>query len=135
MIGTLKTLENRIEDLHQVGIKDVVVISADKYDAAKELSDNHGLKSYTFGYVLTETQIRTLGLYMSSPTDYIPQTQNFSEPAYFVLTANNQIKYIDIASAPFGGRVNIDNLVAALNYIAEVSKTKPEFANHFWGNQ
>ena len=44
--------------------------------------------------------MRTLGLYVSSPTDYIEQSFNFAEPAYFYLTADGLMKYIDVSSHP-----------------------------------
>ena len=60
------------------------------------------IQGYTFkiGAGLTEDQMRVLGLYVSDPTNYIEQTFPFSEPAYFYLTADSTIKYIDISSHP-----------------------------------
>ena len=60
------------------------------------------LQGFTFkiGAGLTETQMRALGLYVSSPTDYIEQSFNFAEAAYFYLTADGLMKYIDVSSHP-----------------------------------
>ena len=65
--------------------------------------------------------MRTLGLYVSDPTDYIPQTFKFSEPAYFFLDGDNVIRYIDVASHPMGGRVNVDNLLAGVAFVKQTS--------------
>ncbi len=79
--------------------------------------------------------MRTLGLYVSDPKDYQPQKHRFSEPGYFFLNKDNIIKYICIASHPMGGRINIDALLAGLNWSEEQQKINPAFEHVIWGGK
>lgn len=96
------------------------------------------LQEYTFrvGYGLTEPQMKVLGLYISEPTNYIPQTQKFAEPGYFYLNQQDgTIKYIDISSHPMGGRINVDNLIAGINFARQNVIDHPEFKSVVWGSK
>ncbi len=79
--------------------------------------------------------MRSLGLYVSDPKDYQPQKYRFSEPGYFFLTKDNIIKYICIASHPMGGRINVDALLAGLNWSEEQLKINTAFENVIWGSK
>jgi hypothetical protein len=71
---------------------------------------------------------------MSDPTNYIEQTHPFAEPAYFVLSPENIIKYVTIASHPMGGRINVDALLTDYNWSIQRAKEAPEFASVYWGS-
>lgn len=130
--GTLSHLNEKVQALEDAGIE-VVAISADKQDAAESLVDELHLQ-FPVAYGLEEADMFQLGLFVSDPTHYIPQTHRFAEPAYFLLTANNDIQYVDIASHPMGGRVNVDNLIAGYQYSVQRAKEEPTFATVRWGS-
>jgi len=79
--------------------------------------------------------MRTLGLYISDPTNYISQTQKFSEPGYFYLNQDGAIMYIDISSHPMGGRINVDNLIAGVIFSRQNIIDHPEFKSVVWGSK
>ena len=81
--------------------------------------------------------MRTLGLYVSDPTEYVPQTFCFAEPAYFFLDRDNIIRYSDLSSHPMGGRINIDNLLGGLAYVqGRINDEKDTFnKKYIWGNK
>lgn len=133
-IGSLTNINDRLQDLKNAGIEEVIAVSADKLDVARSFAAELKI-AFPIGYGLEVSQMRTLGTYVSSPTHYIEQEHEFSEPAYFVLNADNTIRYIDIASAPFGGRVNVDNLIAGLTYVTQREKDEPEFGRVIWGSK
>ena len=125
-------IQSKVEDLANSNIE-LVAVSADLPDAASAYVTAQGL-TFPIAHSLQEKQIHELGLYVSSPTHYIPQTHKFSEPAYFFLTPENIIKYMTISSHPMGGRVNVDHLFVGLQRSKERIKTIPEFASVVWGS-
>ena len=125
-------IQSKLGDLANANVE-LVAVSADLPDAASAYVTAQGL-TFPIAHSLQEKQIRELGLYVSNPTHYIPQTHKFSEPAYFFLTPDNIIKYVAISSHPMGGRVNVDHLLAGLNWSLEKAKAEPEFASVVWGS-
>ena len=79
--------------------------------------------------------MRKLGLYVSDPKDYQPQTHRFSEPGYYFLTKDNIVKYVCISSHPMGGRINVDALIAGINWSEQEQKTNPAFSTVMWGSK
>lgn len=77
---------------------EVIAVSADKEAAASEMVEKHKVP-FSVGCGLSEDQIRTLGTFASDPTDYIPQKHSFSEPAWFLLNADQTIKYLLLSLA------------------------------------
>ena len=71
--------------------------------------------------------MRQLGLYVSNPKNYQPQTHEFSEPAYFVLDAHSNIKYRCESSHPMGGRPDVDAILAGVAWSAQNAIEHPEF--------
>jgi peroxiredoxin len=129
----LAEINTKIDALEASGI-DVVAVSADPVDVTAPLVAAKGLK-FPVASGLTEENMRTLGVYVSDPKDYQPQKYRFSEPGYFFLTKDNIIKYICIASHPMGGRINIDALLAGINWSEEQIKIDPNFAQVTWGGK
>ena len=128
---TLTDINDNYEKLVAAGIE-VLAISADPSDVSKELESKLGLK-FALGCGLTVEQMRTLGLYVSYPTNYIEQTFAFAEPAFFLLNPDNSIRYITISNNPMGGRVNLNYLLMGHSYVQERSKTDAGFATVVWG--
>ena len=99
-----------------------------QFAAAKELT-------FPVACGLTEDNMRSLGLYVSDPKDYQPQKHRFSEPAYFLLTGDNIIKYVCVSSHPMGGRVNIDALLMGIAWSEQELQRNPAFSNVYWGSK
>jgi len=132
--GTIKGLKGEFQKLVEAHI-DVVIASADLLDAAKKLvAENDGSLPFPVGYGLTVDQLKTIGTYISSPTHYIEQKHQFSEPAWFLLTPEGKIKYLDYGSAPFTGRPVVDNLIAGHNFSEKRKLEVPEFGGYVWGS-
>ena len=125
-------MNERLDKLAAAGIE-VIAVSADTQDVAEKFVADKAVK-FPIAFGLTVPAIRALGLYVSSPTNYISQTQQFSEPAFFLLTPDNKIKYAAVASFPMGGRVDVDTLLAGFNWSLANAKEHPEFASVVWGS-
>ena len=129
--GTLTEVQAKLASLEAAGI-DIVAVSADKADVAQALVEELKL-TFPVAYGLEEDTMHQLGLYVSDPTNYIPQKHRFAEPAYFFLTAENKIQYVSVASHPMGGRVNVDHLIAGYQYSTQRAKDEPSFGLVIWG--
>lgn len=113
---------------------EIIAISADKEAEANKIVADYKIP-FPVGYGLTEAQIKQIGAFASDPTSYIPQKHTFSEPAWFFLNDNSKIKYLEYASAPMGGRPNVDNLIAGYNWSTQNAKDHPEFRTVVWGSK
>jgi peroxiredoxin len=129
----LKEINEAIDKLTAAGIE-VVAVSADGIVATKALSERLGGLKFPLATGLSAPQMRTLGLYISEPTNYIEQTFIFAEPAFFFLNGDNTIRYISVANNPVAGRVNVDHLLMANSYVQGRLKTDPAFASVVWGS-
>lgn len=131
---TLTELKAKHEALQANGI-DVIAISADSADATAKFVAELGGLPFPVGHGLTVPQMRQLGTYVSSPTSYIDQPQDFSEPAWFLVRHDGTIHYLTYGSAPFSGRPVPDHLIAGWNFVKERSVAVPAFATYTWGSQ
>ena len=131
--GTLSELNSKLADLKAADIE-VVAASADPVDVTIPfVADRNLLFPVACG--LSEANMRSLGLYVSDPKDYQPQKFRFSEPGYYFLSRDNTIKYVCIASHPMGGRINVDALLAGVNWSETEVKSNPSFQNVVWGSK
>ena len=73
-------------------------------------------------------------MYISSPTHFIPQTHNFSEPATFVLNPDSSIKYMELGTAPPFARIDVDSVLAAYGWATQRAVDYPEFKKVVWGS-
>jgi peroxiredoxin len=129
----MKQLAEKL-DLLTANKIELVVVSADSVAISEAFAATHGL-TFPVGAGLTESQMRDLGLYVSSPKDYQPQDHLFSEPAFFLLTPTGIIRYVEVASFPMGGRPNVDNLIAGVQWVEEEKQRVPAFADNIWGSK
>lgn len=110
----LKILERLQADFAEAGIT-VAVMSADPQErAVKEATD----EGWTFpvGYDLSPDQMRTLGLYVSSPRSPEETDRNFAEPGLFVINLQGAIQIVDVSNAPFA-RPDLEGLLNGLKLI------------------
>lgn len=123
----MKQLAEKL-DLLTANKIELVVVSADSVATSEAFAAAHGL-TFPVGAGLTESQMRDLGLYVSSPRTL------FSEPAFFLLTPTGIIRYVEVASFPMGGRPNVDNLIAGVQWVEEEKQRVPAFADNIWGSK
>ena len=97
---------------------DVVVVSADTED--KAIMDKAEFSwNFDLAYGMSEAQMRSLGLYVSSPLSEAETTGLFAEPGAFAIRPNGTLMLVDISNGPAarpdleelfdGMRFNIDN--------------------------
>lgn len=75
-------------------------LSADPLERAQSETEEEGwIVPVLCG--LSEAEMRTLGLYVSSPRTPDETDRNFSEPALFVVNPAGRVQIIDVSNAPF----------------------------------
>lgn len=78
---------------------DVVVVSADTQDKAQ--ADQTAFKwGFDLGYGLTETQMATLGLYVTDPLSQAETDRRFAEPGVFVIRPDASLIVAAISNGP-----------------------------------
>lgn len=112
--GYLKTLNDMLADFSVANIE-VSVLSADSLDQAKADVEKYGWK-FPVGYGLTPDQMRTLGLYISSPLSPEETDHPFPEPGVFVINPQGQAQIIEISNAPFA-RPDLKALLGGLQFV------------------
>jgi peroxiredoxin len=132
-LSTLQHVQSKHAELRSNQI-DVVAVSADSVDVARNFAETSGL-TFPIAAGLAEVQMRTLGLYISDPKGYQPQAHVFAEPAYFLLDADNSIRYLSYGSHPMGGRVNVDSLLAGINWVKDEGERNAAFKDYKWGTK
>jgi peroxiredoxin len=112
--GYLKTL-NELASAFATAQITIAALSAD--DREKALADVEQF-GWTFpvGYGLTVTQMRELGLYVSSPRSAAETDHLFSEPGLFVVNPQGLTQIIDVSNAPFA-RPDLKALLAGLQFV------------------
>lgn len=130
--ATLTDIQANLAALKDLNI-DVVAISADKKDKAEELVDRLKL-TFPVCYELSEDDMRRLGLFVSDPTNYIPQKHRFNEPAWFLTREDGTIRYVDVGSAPLAGRPHLGFIMGGIQYVRKTIIERPEFATVVWGS-
>lgn len=112
--GYLKTLNDMREDFAAAGIA-VTVLSADSLDQARGDVEKYGW-SFPVGYGLTTDQMRSLGLYVSTPISSAETDHDFPEPGVFAINPQGQAQIIDVSNAPFS-RPDLKSLLGGLQYV------------------
>ncbi len=118
-LNKLEDFKGRLREINT----DLVAISGDsKQQLDKHLDD----LSITFPIAcgLSQSDMKTLGLYISEPRSDKETDHNFSEPALFVLNENNEIHIAEIANAPFV-RPDLEQLVSGLEFIRNPDNNYP----------
>ena len=112
---------------------DLLAVSADAADVTGPYAKENGL-TFPMACGLTEAHMRALGVYISDPKNYQPQTYAFAEPAFFVLDgASGVIKYRAEASCPMGARPDVDALLMGFAWSNQNAIDFPEYKGHVWG--
>ncbi len=95
----------------------VWALSSDPVERAKsEVSEQGWTLPVLAG--LSEDEMRTLGLYISSPRSPDETDRNFAEPATFVINPDGKVQIIDISNAPFS-RPDLNGLLEGIQFVNE----------------
>ncbi|WP_299751391.1 redoxin domain-containing protein [uncultured Tateyamaria sp.] len=103
-------------------VLDVVVVSADtKEKAAADLEKLEW--DFDLCYGMTEAQMRSLGLYVSSPLSNAETTGMFAEPGAFGIRPNGTLMLVDISNGP-AARPDLDELLDGMKF--NIENDRPE---------
>lgn len=103
-------------------VLDVIVISAD--DEAKAQSDKEEFNwNFDLCYGLTEAQMRSLGLYVSSPLSDSETTGLFAEPGAFGIRPDQTLMLVDISNGP-AARPDLEELLDGMKF--NIENNRPE---------
>lgn len=80
-------------------VMDVVVVSADTQEKAIADKEEFGW-SFDLCHGLTETQMRSLGLYVSDPLSDQETTGRFAEPGAFGIRPDGKLMLVDLSNGP-----------------------------------
>lgn len=88
---------------------DIVTVSADPVDKARADVEQYGW-TFPVGYGLTEDQMRSLGLYISSPLTAGETDRNFAEPGVYCIQPDGTALLIAVSNGP-SARPDLDQLL------------------------
>ena len=108
--------QSRLDDFASRGV-DVVAVSMDSEERARQAADDWGLDRLSIGYGLTETNARDWGLYMSSARNE-KEPDRFNEPGLFLVRTDGTLYMAAIQSMPFA-RPPLDQLLSAIDFVTK----------------
>ncbi|WP_057462300.1 redoxin domain-containing protein [Pseudovibrio sp. POLY-S9] len=118
----LKQLNEKLSDLHRLGIE-ALAVSADSLERAQhQLADVQ--PEFPVGYGLSLEQMQELGVYISKPRSPQEAPAPFSEPALFVVNDKQELQLVDISNAPFT-RPDLTALLGGLGFIRNPDNNYP----------
>ncbi len=98
-------------------VMDVVVVSADSKEKALADKEEFGW-TFNLGFGLTETQMRSLGLYVSDPLSEAETTTLFAEPGAFGIRPDGSLMLVDISNGP-AARPDLEELLDGMKFNIE----------------
>jgi len=110
----LTALEKHQEALKAIGVS-ITAISADSKVQLEEHIEKLAV-TFPIAYGLTESQMKQLGLYISSPRSEQETDHNYSEPALFVINEQGTLQAVDISNVPFL-RPELDVVVRGITFV------------------
>ena len=114
--GQLSDFQGKLDDFAELGV-DVVAVSMDTLERAKQTKEDWRLDRLKVGYGLSEDDARTWGLFLS---DAIKETEPvvFNEPGMAIVRPNGELYHWSVQTAPFG-RAKAADLAGVLKFIIE----------------
>ncbi len=103
-------------------VLDVVVASADSKEKAVTDQEEFGW-DFDLCYGMTETQMRSLGLYVSTPLSDAETTGLFAEPGAFGIRPDGTLMLVDISNGP-AARPDLDELLDGMKF--NIDNNRPE---------
>ncbi|MFC3120153.1 peroxiredoxin-like family protein [Agaribacter flavus] len=118
----LKDLNALLPEFNALGV-DVVAVSGDSLEKAKaQLAEVE--PKFDVAYDLSIQQMRTLGLYVSSPRLGMGADRPFAEPGLFVVNENGQLQMIDVSNVPFA-RPPLASMLMGIRYYRNMKESYP----------
>lgn len=112
----LTTLNGMQDDLAKAEVA-VWALSSDPLERAKgEAIENGWTLPILTG--LGQEEMRTLGLYISSPRSTDETDRNFAEPATFLINPGGNVQIVEISNAPFA-RPDLKGLVQGIKFVKD----------------
>ncbi|WP_242140638.1 peroxiredoxin-like family protein [Sphingomonas sp. TREG-RG-20F-R18-01] len=93
----------------------VWALSSDPLDRARSEAEKEGWSIPVLAD-LSESEMRMLGLYISSPRSPDETDRNFAEPAVFVINPAGKVQIVDVSNAPFA-RPDLASLLEGIRFI------------------
>ena len=114
-----KRFLNKLNDAlpEWVAAMDVVVVSADSREKALTDREEFGWK-FDLCYGLTETQMRSLDLFVSEPLSEAETTGLFAEPGAFAIRPDGTLMLADISNGP-AARPDLEELLDGMKFNIE----------------
>ncbi|MCB4808237.1 AhpC/TSA family protein [Tamlana sp. 62-3] len=110
----LEELENKLSEFKERGIN-VLAVSANTEDLAKETYEEWNIKNIPLGYGLPIEEARAWGLFISEAiSDKEPE--HFFEPGLFLIDKDQKVYWESIQSMPFG-RPSFKDVINGIDYI------------------
>lgn len=103
-------------------VMDVVVVSADTEEKAAADKAEFGW-DFDLCYGMTEAQMRSLGLYVSTPLSDAETTGLFAEPGAFGIRPNGTLMLVDISNGP-AARPDLEELLDGMKF--NIDNDRPE---------
>lgn len=119
-----KRFLNKLNDVLPAwtAVLDVVVVSADAKEKAEADMQEFGW-DFDLCYGMTEAQMRSLGLYVSSPLSESETTGLFAEPGAFGIRPNGTLMLVDISNGP-AARPDLAELLDGMKF--NIENDRPE---------
>ncbi len=95
----------------------IVALSADPIEKAEADVAEFGW-TFPVGYGLSIDEMRTLGVYVSSPRSPQETDRPFAEPGLFLVNPDGKVQVVDISNAPFS-RPDLDGILNGVKLIQE----------------
>jgi len=111
-----KSLDTLLPEYQAAEIS-VAAVSADPYEKARADVEAEGWR-FPVGYGLSIEQMRTLGLYVSTPRSEQETDRPFAEPAVLVVNPEGCVQIVDVSNAPFA-RPDLGALLAGVKFVRE----------------
>lgn len=119
-----KRFLNKLNDVLRdwTDVLDVVVLSADTKEKATADKEEFGW-DFDLCYGMTEAEMRSLGLYVSSPLSDAETTGLFAEPGAFGIRPNGTLMLVDISNGP-AARPDLEELLDGMKF--NIDNDRPE---------
>ncbi|NLS14069.1 redoxin family protein [Vibrio sp. SM6] len=101
----------------------VIAVSADAEHQLAEHMDKLNV-SFPIAYGLTEDELKTLGVYISTPRSELETDHNFAEPALFVVNDEGNLHVVDLSNNPYV-RPELNALTRGLAWIRDPNNHYP----------
>ncbi|TXD49231.1 peroxiredoxin-like family protein [Polaribacter sp. IC073] len=110
----LEELQNKVNNFKERGVN-LIAISANTEEIAKETYKDWNVKDLPIGYGLTMEEARKWGLFISNGiSDKEPK--QFTEPGLFLIDKEGKVYWESIQSMPFG-RPEFKDVLNGIDYI------------------